>query len=277
MHREIKNVLDMKTYILLWNPAISDYSFKSYSREYLRNVGSVMTWELREFENVEPGDRVFWLRCGEGNTGILMAGSIYESPFQEAHWKNPGEMTSYAPFLVEYAVDPEEVPIITTEMLQKEMPEFDWNGGHSGRLLNPEYAEKLEMMWAKYVLEHVDMFESKSVAACDDEVIAKFQPASAIIQDHMVRVKGGTCEACGYDFYQVFGEDVDRACEYDFLFHDGKVCENIEENFHAFCPSCRSVLGIVDDLKQVEAKLGRKLLECHGERVSILVGINNEK
>ena len=267
----------MKTYILLWNPAISDYSFKSYSREYLRNVGTVITWELREFENVKPGDRVFWLRCGEGKTGILMAGSIYESPFQEAHWKNPGEMTSYAPFLVEYAVDPEEVPIITTEMLQKEMPEFEWNGGHSGRLLNPEYAEKLEMMWARYVLEHVDMFESKSVAACDDEVIAKFQPASTIIQDHMVRVKGGNCEACGYDFYQVFGEDVDRACEYDFLFHDGKVCENIEENFHAFCPSCRSVLGIVDDLKQVEAKLGRKLLECHGERVSILVGINNEK
>ena len=267
----------MKTYILLWNPAISNYSFKNYSREYLRNVGTVITWELREFENVEPGDRVFWLRCGEGKTGILMAGSIYESPFQEAHWKNPGEMTSYAPFLVEYAVDPEEVPIITTEMLQKEMPEFDWNGGHSGRLLNPEYAEKLEMMWAKYVLEHVDMFASKSVAACDDEVIAKFQPASAIIQDHMVRVKGGTCEACGYDFYQVFGEDVERACEYDFLFHDGKVCENIEENFHASCPSCRSVLGIVDDLKQVEAKLGKKLLESHGERVSILVGMNTEQ
>ena len=264
----------MKTYILFWNPDISDLSFRAYSREYLRNVGSVMTWELREFEHVEPGDRVFWLRCGEGNTGILMVGTIYESPFQEAHWKNPGETTSYAPFLVEFAVDPEEVPIITTEMLQKEMPDFEWNGGHSGRLLSPEYADKLEMMWAKYVMEHADMFESKAVAACDDELLAKYQVANEIIQDHMVHATGGTCEICGYDYYKVFGEDVDKACEYDFLYHDGKVCENVEDNFHCFCPSCRSVIGIVDDIKQVEAKLGRPLLKNHSERVSVLVGMN---
>ena len=251
----------MRSYILFWNPAISNLSLKAYSREYLRNVGNVITWELREFEAAEPDDRVFWLRCGEGKTGILMAGSIYESPFQDVHWKNPDEMSSYAPFLVEYAVDPEEVPIITTEMLQKEMPDFDWTGGASGRLLSPEYAEKLELMWAKYVMEHASMFESRSVAACDDELLAKYQPANEIIQHHMISVAGGVCEICGYDYYKVFGEDVDRACEYDFLFHDGKVCKNVEDNFHCFCPSCHTVIGIVDDIKQVEAKLGRKLLK----------------
>ena len=267
----------MKTYILFWNPAISDYPLKNYSREYLRNVGDVITWELREFEIASPGDRIFWLRCGEGRTGILMAGTIYESPFEDTHWKNPDERTSYVPFLVEYAVDPEEVPLITTEMLQKEMPEFNWNGGHSGRLLDPVYAGKLEMIWTKYVLENADMFESKSVAACDLPVLDKFQPANAIIQDHMTRVKGGTCEICGYDFYEVFGEDVDRACEYEFLFHDGKVCENIEDNFHAFCPSCKSVIGIMDDLVDVERKLGHPLLKNHSERVSVLVGINTKQ
>ena len=274
MQCEEKNVTDMKTYILFWNPAISDLSFRAYSREYLRNVGNVITWELRDFENVEPGDRVFWLRCGEGKTGILMVGTIYESPFQEAHWKNPGETTSYAPFLVEFAVDPEEVPIITTEMLQKEMPDFEWNGGHSGRLLCPEYAETLELMWARYVLENHDMFESKSVAACDESVLDKFQPANKIIQEHMARVKGGTCEVCGYDFYKVFGEDVDRACEYDFLFHDGKVCENIEDNFHAFCPSCKSVLRFPYDMCMVEHETGRSLLDNRSERVSVLGGMN---
>ena len=260
MHHIIRNVSYMRSYILFWNPAISNLSLKAYSREYLRNVGNVITWELREFEAAEPGDRVFWLRCGEGKAGILMVGSIYESAFQDVHWKNPDEMSSYAPFLVEYAVDPEEVPIITTEMLQKEMPDFDWTGGASGRLLSPEYAEKLELMWAKYVMEHASMFESRSVAACDDELLAKYQPANEIIQHHMISVAGGVCEICGYDYYKVFGEDVDRACEYDFLFHDGKVCKNVEDNFHCFCPSCHTVIGIVDDIKQVEAKLGRKLL-----------------
>ena len=264
----------MKTYILFWNPAISDYSFKSYCREYLRNVGSVITWELREFENAEPGDRIFWLRCGEGNTGILMAGSIYESAFEDVHWKNPEEKTSYVPFLVEYAIDPEEVPIITTEMLQKEMPEFEWNGGHSGRLLSPEYSEKLELMWARYALEHSDMFESKSVAACDEPVLDKFQPANAIIQDHMIRVKGGTCEVCGYDYYKVFGEDVDQACEYEFLYHDGKVCDNIEDNFHAFCPSCKSVLRFPYERCMVERAINRPLRNNHSDGISVKVGID---
>ena len=267
----------MKTFILLWNPEISNYSFKSYCREYLRNVGNVITWNLHDYEDAQPGDRVFWLRCGEGRTGILMAGTIYESAFEDVHWRYPEQRTSYVPFLVEYAVDPEEMPLITTDMLRKEMPDFEWNDGHSGRLLNPEYAEKLEMMWAKYVMENAEAFESKSIAASDDELLAKYQPANDIIQEHMVRVKGGTCEICGYDFYQVFGEDVDTACEYDFLFHDGKVCENIEDNFHAFCPSCKSVIGIVDDLKQVEQKLGRPLLKNDSEHVSVQIGFENEK
>lgn len=266
----------MKTYILLWNPVISDYSYKSYCREYLRNVGNVITWNLFEYENAEPGDRVFWLRCGEGRTGILMAGSIYESPFEDKHWRYPDKRTSYVPFLVEYALDSEEMPMITTEMLQKEMPDFDWNDGHSGRLLSPEYAEKLELMWTKYVMEHADAFESKAIAACDDELLAKVQPANAIIQEHIVRVKGGTCEICGYDYYHVFGEDVDTACEYEFLYHDGKVCDNIEDNFHAICPSCKSVIGIVDDLKQVEAKLGRKLLVSDKQRVSVRIGLDSK-
>ena len=264
----------MNTYILFWNPAISDYPMKNYCREYLRNVGNVLTWELREHEIAEPGDRVFWIRCGEGKTGILMAGSIYESPFEDAHWKNPGEKTSYVPFLVEYAVDPEEAPMITTEMLQKEMPDFDWNGGHSGRLLDPVYAGKLEMMWAKYVLEHADLFEQKTIAACDEPMLEKYQPANAIIQDYLLRQRLGSCEICGYNYGEVFGEDVDQSCEFEFLYHDGKVCANVEDNFHAFCPSCKEVIGFADDLRQVEERLGRKLdVEQELQRGTLCGGI----
>ena len=56
-----------------------------------------------------------------------------------------------------------------------------------------------------------------------------------------------------------------------------KVCENIEDNFHAFCPSCKSVIGIVDDLKQVEQKLGRPLLKNDSEHVSVQIGFETEK
>ena len=145
----------MKTFILLWNPEISDYPYKSYCRQYLRNVGSVITWNLFDYQDAQPGDRVFWLRCGEGRTGILMVGTIYESPFEDVHWRYPEQRTSYVPFLVEYAVDPEEMPLITTEMLSKEMPEFEWNGGKEAKVYISGLGYYLLFLNGKRVGDHV--------------------------------------------------------------------------------------------------------------------------
>jgi hypothetical protein len=40
---------------------------------------------------------------------------------------------------------------ITIEMLEKTIPNIDWRKGHSGELLSPEDAEKLDEMWEELV------------------------------------------------------------------------------------------------------------------------------
>jgi hypothetical protein len=51
--------------------------------------------------------------------------------------------------------------------LVREIPGFDWNGGHSGRLLDAKLAEKLETIWKNFIAEHAEMF---TIRAAQQEV-----------------------------------------------------------------------------------------------------------
>ena len=55
-------------------------------------------------------------------------------------------------------IHPDYMPILKTDELVSAIPSFDWKGGHSGRLLEPELAEKLEALWADFLKKHEDMF-----------------------------------------------------------------------------------------------------------------------
>ena len=46
---------------------------------------------------------------------------------------------------------PERVDIITTDFLERELPEIEWRGGHSGVMLDKEVAVRLELIWRDYV------------------------------------------------------------------------------------------------------------------------------
>ena len=47
-------------------------------------------------------------------------------------------------------VHSDKIVHITTEQLLRELPGFDWTGGHAGRVLPEPLAEKLELMWKEY-------------------------------------------------------------------------------------------------------------------------------
>ena len=60
----------------------------------------------------------------------------------------------YMDMLPNVILDPDKASMLTTEDLQKAIPSFDWNGGHSGRQLAKEDAIKLESMWSEFLAEH---------------------------------------------------------------------------------------------------------------------------
>lgn len=152
----------MKTYILFWNPAISSYKLENFQEEMEELGDAYMNWSVWEYENASAGDRFFMVRCGEGNTGICMSGYFSSDPYQDEDWSGRGRVTYYMDLDADVMIHPDYRPILKTETLLKEIPEFDWKGGHSGRVIDATLAEKLEILWKKFLDENAEIFETRA-------------------------------------------------------------------------------------------------------------------
>ncbi len=148
----------MKTYILFWNPAISSYKLEDFQREMENLRFADMNWSVWEYEKASAGDRFFMVRCGSGKTGICMSEYFSSNPYKGEDWSGRGRVTYYMNLEPDYMIHPDYMPILPTMDLVRDIPGFDWTGGHSGRLLDAKLAEKLETIWKEFIDEHADMF-----------------------------------------------------------------------------------------------------------------------
>lgn len=147
----------MNTIILFWNPDISSYTIERL-REDLSNCAHVSNWSVWEHDKAHKGDRFFMVRCGKGKTGICMSGRFRSEPYQDEDWSGKGREVYYMDLMADVVIDPDSCPILSTVELQSLIPDFEWNGGHSGRLLPAEEAEKLEDKWEGFLDENAEMF-----------------------------------------------------------------------------------------------------------------------
>ena len=143
----------MKTFILFWNPGISSYTIERL-REDLEVEQHVSNWSVWEHKKAHKGDRFFMVRCGEGKTGICMSGFFSSEPYQDEDWSGKGRVVYYMDLSADFVIDPDILPILSTEILSQKIPSFDWSGGHSGRLLPAQKAKKLEKLWEEFLEEN---------------------------------------------------------------------------------------------------------------------------
>ena len=164
----------MSTFILFWNPAISSYTMEQMQND-LANWTHVKNWSVWRHRDAHKGDRFFMVRCGEGKTGICMSGHFDSEPYRGKDWSGKRRVVYYMDLQVDTIIDPEILPILTTEELQKQIPSFDWTGGHSGRLLPEKKAEKLEKLWADFIEQNKRIFYKLSLRNCVDEFPAEVE------------------------------------------------------------------------------------------------------
>lgn len=243
----------MKTYILMWNPAISSYKMEDF-RKCLVHLNDYfwenengetetleMNWSVWEHEQAEDGDRFFMVRVGEGKTGIVMSGIFGSDPYEDEDWSGKGRKTFYMDLDCDTMVDTENAPYISTEELMERLPGFDWTGGHSGRLLDADLAEQLEVLWLEYLYKNYNIFDEKKANST-----APAEPCiNDILVDYLVRTKGTVCEICGYDYHKLWGEDCHAENEFR-LFEPSeedraKPDDCVWKHIHCLCPSCSIV------------------------------------
>ena len=149
----------MRTFILQWRPSISSYRMEDFEEEMPYLEDGMFNWRVWENEKARSGDNFYMVKCSEGRTGIVMKGFFTSDPYEGDDWSGKGRRTFYMDMRPEYMIHPDRAPLLSTEDLEKAMPGFQWNGGHSGRELPEEYATKLGSMWEDYLKEAGDIFD----------------------------------------------------------------------------------------------------------------------
>lgn len=147
----------MNTFILFWNPDVSSYTLERM-RDDLEHCAHVSNWSVWQHDLAHKGDRFFMVRCGQGKTGICMSGRFRSEPYQDEDWAGKGREVYYMDLWADTVIDPDFLPILSTDELTNQIPSFDWNGGHSGRLLPEKDAEKLEELWASFLERNKRIF-----------------------------------------------------------------------------------------------------------------------
>ena len=153
-----------RTFILEWRPAISSYKMVNFEEEFAHFDDAWFNWSVWEWQDLVPGDEFFMIKCGEGVTGVVMHGFFDSEPYQDEDWSGKGREVYYADLDPDTMIHPDKSPLLTTEALEAAMPDFQWNGGHSGRVLHGEYAIKLRAMWEEYLAKNRDLFKDEGKA-----------------------------------------------------------------------------------------------------------------
>lgn len=158
-----------KTFILFWNPAISSFKMSDY-QGLLDSRWEELNWSVWDYRQAQEDDRFFMVRCGEGNTGICMSGTFSSKPYYGEDWSGKGRDVHYMDLERDVVIHPDYCPILTTAELQTAIPDFDWTGGHSGRLLDEESAKKLERLWSEFLKKNEEMFLVRAARYDSDDV-----------------------------------------------------------------------------------------------------------
>ena len=247
----------MSTVVLMWNPAISGFKIEEFrdciksmrnhdedemsfitDEDVFQDDSLPINWSIWDYKNVHYGDRFFMVRVGEGQTGIVMAGTITSEPYKGKDWSGNGRKVYYSDLFCDCIVDTEVAPHISTEQLMEAMPEFDWTGGHSGRVLSDALAAKLEKLWAEYYYKYFGIFDNKR--AC-----RKFPPSRMpdALVDYLEKNRDMTCEICGYNFDKVWGmKSYYKNTFVRYIPRRTDIrCKNgdtVWKHIHCVCPNC---------------------------------------
>ncbi|MDO4707889.1 hypothetical protein [Porphyromonas sp.] len=151
------------TLILKWDPEMSGVSVEDHNKRIPTMLTAFFYWTLYEFQRTKCGDRFFFVKVGAGKTGIVMSGVFNSRPYNiEDTYGRPRFHIDMHPNII---LNPDEVPMITTEQLAEAIPSFNWDTCPSGSILPPEDARKLEALWQKYLIEMRDRVDGVTVNA----------------------------------------------------------------------------------------------------------------
>ena len=244
----------MKTFILMWNPAISSFGYKAFKNFFKEPVGTDMNWSVWDWKEASAGDRFFMVRVGEegihgkGN-GIVMSGHFTSDPYRGTDWSGKGREVYYADLQPDYIFDTEKVQSLTDDSLMKVFPQFDWTKGHSGQLIDATLATSLELEWTKCILSNQSLLSNGRNWRIARDVF-KYSPTVELFREHFrdeLKCVDAVFYGGGLDVYKYSDNYyLDQGSEFLPEVPEGEYTTSVDD-FSIEIESLRKAFGVKDN------------------------------
>ena len=154
------------TFIFTWDAENSDITLDEYVESIQNFHIGHFERKIYEWKEAKMGDKFYVVKVGDGKLGIVMAGVLGSHPYISPDWNGRGRKPYKVELKPSLMLNPDNVPMLSTEVLEENIPDFMWRGGYSGRLLENRQAKVLEKLYATYL---------KSLEGLDDGINISFR------------------------------------------------------------------------------------------------------
>lgn len=204
----------MKTFLFSWNPTRAWKTAKEDIDKLQNGSTVIQDWRIGSHRQVALYDRAFVARVGAEPKGIVAAGRIISTPYEDTDSLDSSKMIHYVSIefdTILYATLDPKAELLNIDTLKEKLDQHDWAPRPSGREIPPAIAEGLESIWIKLpevALHYRSEFykqkggmEGKLYRALGTRYERNPYLRKLCIEEH-----GYSCCVCGFDFEQAFGE-----------------------------------------------------------------------
>jgi 5-methylcytosine-specific restriction enzyme A len=143
----------MKTYLLTWNPKLWQWTSLAGACERLASGTAVRgRWSSGNSQSIAVGSRVFLLRQGSNQPGVIGRGRVTRRSYQDRHWRDKRRLAWYVGIQWDELLDPELGEVLPTNALSRgALSGGLWRIQTSGVQIPEEKARKLEAQWMQHL------------------------------------------------------------------------------------------------------------------------------
>lgn len=248
----------MGTFLFAWNPKKWDWTNLEQNIEELEKTGRVtQMWSCASHKSIKVGDRVFLIKLGKGERGIIGAGFVATSPFLSPHWSGSGKMVPRVIVDFEALLNPTEDPILSIDLLkQGKLNSQHWSTQASGISIKDEVTEELESVWFDFLttqkirfnpFKNYDNENQKTYTeGTPNQVRLTKYERNPFARKKCIQHFGLSCQVCEINFEKTYGEigkDFIHVHHISQISNVGKAYQvDPLKDLIPVCPNCHSMI-----------------------------------
>lgn len=139
--------------LLTWNPDLLEHPLDdddpntfAGAMAYVKESTSWSTGGAKSY--IQPGVRVFLLRQGTGNRGIIASGRTTSNAWEDDHWDGGPRKANYVDITWDLPLKADD--ILPIDELKASLPEQHWQPQSSGTRIKSHLVADLERLWADH-------------------------------------------------------------------------------------------------------------------------------